>query len=216
MGAIARGGPGWAQGVPGGLTFCRSALQTSCSLSGVMVTGTSKGEPRDSPASSRNWIRSRCTSSSGDMLCGTAGSGPGVPAGSGDNPQNPTAPHPGNGTRGGRRSRYGGTRRGSCGGEKHPKGTGVQEEPSRGTRGSGGPPAPLPVSRSRSRSPRPCVRGPHVRRKRRLPAGGPARGAAAPWRPAVGTAQNPRARVRGRSGATSTVTTEALFIEFLK
>lgn len=73
-------GLGWGRAgeLPGGLTFCSSALQTSCSLSGVMVTGTSKGEPRDSPASSRNWISSRCTSSSGDMLCGTAGSGRGT------------------------------------------------------------------------------------------------------------------------------------------
>lgn len=61
---------------PGSLTCCRSALHTSCSLSGVMLTGTSKGEPSGSPASSRNWIRSRSTSSVGSMLCGTADSAP--------------------------------------------------------------------------------------------------------------------------------------------
>lgn len=61
---------------PGSLTCCSSALHTSCSLSGVMLTGTSKGEPSGSPASSRNWIRSRSTSSVGSMLCGTADSAP--------------------------------------------------------------------------------------------------------------------------------------------
>lgn len=43
-------------------TFCRRALQTSCSFSGVISMGTSKGEPKTSPASSLNWIRSRSTS----------------------------------------------------------------------------------------------------------------------------------------------------------
>lgn len=46
-----------------GVTFCISALQTSCSLSVVMSRGTSNGEPRISPFSSWNWINSRSTSS---------------------------------------------------------------------------------------------------------------------------------------------------------
>uniref|UniRef100_A0A8C1Z7D3 E3 ubiquitin-protein ligase listerin n=1 Tax=Cyprinus carpio TaxID=7962 RepID=A0A8C1Z7D3_CYPCA len=42
-------------------TFCNSALQTSCSLSGLMSSGTSKGDPSTSPVSSWSWINTRST-----------------------------------------------------------------------------------------------------------------------------------------------------------
>ena len=44
------------------LTWASRALHTSCSLSGVMSTGTSNGEPSSCPPSSWNCTSSRCTS----------------------------------------------------------------------------------------------------------------------------------------------------------
>lgn len=153
-------------------------MQTSCSLSGVMVTGTSKGEPRHSPASSRNWIRSRCTSSSsGDMFCGTAGSAPGTAARSGQSPRT------GSDTRVGRGRATGGTPRGARGRE------GGRDKPRTDQDPHGGSPGESPERRStatpaacrrcpsRSRYPDPApgpahrrhVRAPHVRRKRERP-----------------------------------------------
>lgn len=165
-----RGSPGLGSGRPGqlagALTLARSALQTSCSLSGVMVIGTSKGEPRDSPASSRNWIRSRCTSSSGDMLCGRAGSGAGKP------PRGVTPP--------GQRDPRGreGTAAGEPGVDPAGRSTYRAGDPTRGTarrRNPGGAqqaaarPGTYALPQPRSRGPRPapapltaamCPRGP--------------------------------------------------------
>lgn len=53
----------------GVLTWASSALHTSCSLSGVMSTGTSKGEPSSWPPSSWNCTSSRCTSPAAALSC---------------------------------------------------------------------------------------------------------------------------------------------------
>lgn len=185
-----------------------------------MVTGTSKGEPKDSPASSRNWIRSRCTSSSGDMVCGTAGSGAGTPPGTAPQPPSP----PVNDTRLGGRSRYRGTRRGPRGREKHPTGSprrmragAPQGNPGGGDRRPRNAPAPPPHQRlraaptplpsihpRRSRSPPSAPRSPIPAHRGHVPArttcagsgrsaaAGAVRRAAAPWRPAVRAAMRPR------------------------
>lgn len=54
----------------GVLTWASSALHTSCSLSGVMSTGTSNGEPSSWPPSSWNCTSSRCTSPDAASSCG--------------------------------------------------------------------------------------------------------------------------------------------------
>lgn len=54
----------------GVLTWASSALHTSCSLSGVMSTGTSNGEPSSWPPSSWNCTSSRCTSPAAVSSCG--------------------------------------------------------------------------------------------------------------------------------------------------
>lgn len=54
----------------GVLTWASSALHTSCSLSGVMSTGTSNGEPNSWPPSSWNCTSSRCTSPAAASSCG--------------------------------------------------------------------------------------------------------------------------------------------------
>lgn len=68
-----RAGPpaeGRKEGPPGPpLTWASSALHTSCSLSGVMSTGTSNGEPSSCPPSSWNCTSSRCTSRAAASSC---------------------------------------------------------------------------------------------------------------------------------------------------
>lgn len=51
------------------LTWASSALHTSCSLSGVMSTGTSNGEPSSCPPSSWNCTSNRCTSRATASSC---------------------------------------------------------------------------------------------------------------------------------------------------
>ena len=75
------------------LTWASRALHTSCSLSGVMSTGTSNGEPSSCPPSSWNCTSSRCTSRVAASSCadkrggrhsrGSATRGPPLPTPSG-------------------------------------------------------------------------------------------------------------------------------------
>lgn len=57
------------------LTWASSALHMSCSLSGVMSTGTSNGEPSSCPPSSWNCTSSRCTSRAAASSCANKRSG---------------------------------------------------------------------------------------------------------------------------------------------
>lgn len=70
-GSLGSPDPRWAQ--PGRhrppLTWASSALHMSCSLSGVMSTGTSNGEPSSCPPSSWNCTSSRCTSRAAASSC---------------------------------------------------------------------------------------------------------------------------------------------------
>lgn len=103
-------GPGQGRPLSGGdegppgppLTWASSALHTSCSLSGVMSTGTSNGEPSSCPPSSWNCTSSRCTSHAAASSCAHKGGGqsrrptgkppPPPPSGSGD--PGPERPRP--------------------------------------------------------------------------------------------------------------------------
>lgn len=94
---------GGDEGPPGPpLTWASSALHTSCSLSGVMSTGTSNGEPSSCPPSSWNCTSSRCTSHAAASSCAHKGGGqsrrptgkppPPPPSGPGDpGPERPAA-----------------------------------------------------------------------------------------------------------------------------
>lgn len=80
----------------GVLTWASSALHTSCSLSGVMSTGTSNGEPSSWPPSSWNCTSSRCTSPAAASSCGNKPGGsqspPPPPSGLGTPRGDPASP----------------------------------------------------------------------------------------------------------------------------
>lgn len=80
----------------GVLTWASSALHTSCSLSGVMSTGTSNGEPSNWPPSSWNCTSSRCTSPAAASSCGNKPGGsqcpPLLPSGLGTPRGDPASP----------------------------------------------------------------------------------------------------------------------------
>lgn len=84
------------------LTWASRALHMSCSLSGVMSTGTSNGDPSRCPPSSWNCTSSRCTSRAAASSCANKrnrrqplGWGGRVPASASLPHPGPAAPHSG-------------------------------------------------------------------------------------------------------------------------